>query len=321
MRTVESSDPGCQLTTGGAAHGRAAGRPYNPHTNERHPLLPAPYCTGLEHMAEPVISVRGLRKSYGELEAVRGHRPRGRSRRDLRLPRAERRGQDDDGRDPRGLPRAHRRRGHGARRRPGARADRDWRERIGIVLQESRHAPGADRAGVARALRRLLPRAARRGRDDRARRAHGEGRRPGRPAVGRPAAAPRRGARARSATRSCCSSTSRRPASTRRPGARPGRWSPSLRELGKTIFLTTHYMEEAQELADRVAIIAARRDRRRGTARASWRPRRTAARRSASACPAGIAARRAARRPGRRADGDRRQRARSCSGRRPGARC
>jgi ABC-2 type transport system ATP-binding protein len=30
----------------------------------------------------------------------------------------------------------------------------------------------------------------------------------------------------------------------------------SLRDLGKTIFLTTHYMEEAQQLADRVAIIA-----------------------------------------------------------------
>jgi ABC-2 type transport system ATP-binding protein len=30
----------------------------------------------------------------------------------------------------------------------------------------------------------------------------------------------------------------------------------SLRDLGKTIFLTTHYMEEAQELADQVAIIS-----------------------------------------------------------------
>jgi ABC-2 type transport system ATP-binding protein len=29
-----------------------------------------------------------------------------------------------------------------------------------------------------------------------------------------------------------------------------------LRELGKTVFLTTHYMDEAQRLADRVAIIA-----------------------------------------------------------------
>ena len=31
----------------------------------------------------------------------------------------------------------------------------------------------------------------------------------------------------------------------------------SLRDLGKTVFLTTHYMDEAQRLADRVAIIAA----------------------------------------------------------------
>ena len=31
----------------------------------------------------------------------------------------------------------------------------------------------------------------------------------------------------------------------------------NLRELGKTVFLTTHYMEEAQALADRVAVIAA----------------------------------------------------------------
>ena len=29
-----------------------------------------------------------------------------------------------------------------------------------------------------------------------------------------------------------------------------------LRDLGKTVFLTTHYMDEAQQLADRVAIIA-----------------------------------------------------------------
>jgi ABC-2 type transport system ATP-binding protein len=43
------------------------------------------------------------------------------------------------------------------------------------------------------------------------------------------------------------------------PSARRRAWEviARLRELGKTIFLTTHYMEEAQALADRVAIIAA----------------------------------------------------------------
>ena len=42
------------------------------------------------------------------------------------------------------------------------------------------------------------------------------------------------------------------------PAARRQAWSTlrSLCELGKTIFLTTHYMDEAQHLADRVAIIA-----------------------------------------------------------------
>jgi ABC-2 type transport system ATP-binding protein len=41
------------------------------------------------------------------------------------------------------------------------------------------------------------------------------------------------------------------------PEARRAAWSTisSLRDLGKTILLTTHYLEEAQELADRVAII------------------------------------------------------------------
>jgi ABC-2 type transport system ATP-binding protein len=42
------------------------------------------------------------------------------------------------------------------------------------------------------------------------------------------------------------------------PSARRQAWRAiaSLRELGKTVFLTTHYMDEAQELADRAAIIA-----------------------------------------------------------------
>ena len=41
------------------------------------------------------------------------------------------------------------------------------------------------------------------------------------------------------------------------PAARRGAWEmiKGLQALGKTIFLTTHYMEEAEYLADRVAII------------------------------------------------------------------
>ena len=41
------------------------------------------------------------------------------------------------------------------------------------------------------------------------------------------------------------------------PGARRTAWElvRALRELGKTILLTTHYLDEAQQLADRVAVI------------------------------------------------------------------
>src|SRR5919109_559901 len=41
------------------------------------------------------------------------------------------------------------------------------------------------------------------------------------------------------------------------PGARRAAWETirSLRALGKTILLTTHYIEEAQRLADRVAVL------------------------------------------------------------------
>jgi len=42
------------------------------------------------------------------------------------------------------------------------------------------------------------------------------------------------------------------------PAARRAAWEviAGLRALGKTVFLTTHYMEEAEQLADRIAIIA-----------------------------------------------------------------
>jgi ABC-2 type transport system ATP-binding protein len=42
------------------------------------------------------------------------------------------------------------------------------------------------------------------------------------------------------------------------PGARRNAWEMvrNLKALGKTVFLTTHYMDEAQNLADRVAVIS-----------------------------------------------------------------
>jgi ABC-2 type transport system ATP-binding protein len=42
------------------------------------------------------------------------------------------------------------------------------------------------------------------------------------------------------------------------PSARRTAWHviDGLRKLGKTVFLTTHYMEEAEQLADRIAVIA-----------------------------------------------------------------
>jgi ABC-2 type transport system ATP-binding protein len=42
------------------------------------------------------------------------------------------------------------------------------------------------------------------------------------------------------------------------PSARRAAWTviEGLRDLGKTVFLTTHYTEEAERLADRIAVIA-----------------------------------------------------------------
>jgi ABC-2 type transport system ATP-binding protein len=52
------------------------------------------------------------------------------------------------------------------------------------------------------------------------------------------------------------------------PAARKSAWDVivGLRDLGKTIFLTTHYMEEAEYLADRIAVLSAGRIVAEGTA-------------------------------------------------------
>ncbi len=75
------------------------------------------------------------------------------------------------------------------------------------------------------------------------------------------------------------------------PSARRAAWDviAGLRSLGKTVFLTTHYMDEAENLADRIAVIAAGRIVAEGTPQTLGGRERMAARITFT-LPAGIAA-------------------------------
>ena len=107
-----STSTGAGGSTSRATDPRAAGAPRLYH---RGMVTTGSVATG------SVIEVRGLVKRYGDLVAVDGIDFDGRARRGLRPARAERRGQDDDGRDPRGPARAGQRPGEGPR---GRRRDR-----------------------------------------------------------------------------------------------------------------------------------------------------------------------------------------------------
>src|ERR671931_1778820 len=201
-----------------------------------------------------VISVRGLRKSYGTLEAVRG----------IDLDVAPRRifaflGPNGAGKTTTvEILEGYRERSSGEVRVLGvdpASAGRDWRQRIGIVLQESRMHPELTVreslelfAGYYRSPRDVDDTVALVGLTDKAndrvaRLSGGQQRRldVALALIGDPELL-----------------FLDEPTTGFDPLARRRAWEviASLRDLGKTIFLTTHYMEEAQELADEVAIIA-----------------------------------------------------------------
>jgi ABC-2 type transport system ATP-binding protein len=204
--------------------------------------------------SEPVIFIQGLRKSYGDLEAVRGI--------DLEV----RRGEVFAFLGPNGAGKTttveilegYRKRDGGEVSVLGEdpqRAGRAWRERIGIVLQDSRLDPYltvaeslALYAGYYRSPRpidEVIETVGLGGKaGERAGRLSGGQRRRldvGMALVGDPDLL-----------------FLDEPTTGFDPSARRQAWDTiaGLRELGKTVFLTTHYMDEAQRLADRAAIVA-----------------------------------------------------------------
>ena len=136
-----------------------------------------------------------------------------------------------------------------------AKRERAFRERIGIVLQEE----GLDQTLTVREAIELygaaVPEPAARRRGHRAGRPDRAARRARRHALRRPAPPARPRARHRRRPRA---DLPRRADDRLRPRGAPPVVGADRRprDLGKTILLTTHYMEEAQHLADRVVVIA-----------------------------------------------------------------
>jgi ABC-2 type transport system ATP-binding protein len=206
-------------------------------------------------LAETVISIRGLRKSYGGHEAVRGI--------DLEVEAGEVfafLGPNGAGKTTTvEILEGYRGRSGGEvsvlGEDPG-KAGREWRERIGIVLQSCRLDPYltvreslglyAGYYSAPRPVEEVIELVGLAGKaDERASRLSGGQQRRldvGMALIGDPELL-----------------FLDEPTTGFDPSARRQAWDviAGLRDLGKTVFLTTHYMDEAQRLADQVTIIAA----------------------------------------------------------------
>jgi ABC-2 type transport system ATP-binding protein len=205
-------------------------------------------------LAEPVISIKKLRKSYGTTEAVCGI--------DLEVNRGEIfafLGPNGAGKTTTvEILEGYRRRSGGEVTVLGEdpeRTGRGWRERIGIVLQSGRLDPYLTvresldlYAGYFRSPRpteEVIALVGLEGKaDERTSRLSGGQQRRldvGMALIGDPELL-----------------FLDEPTTGFDPSARRQAWDliAGLRDLGKTVFLTTHYMDEAQRLADRVTIIA-----------------------------------------------------------------
>src|SRR5438093_2897753 len=204
---------------------------------------------------EPVIRARGLRKSYGDLEAVRGIDLEVRSREIFAFL-----GPNGAGKTTTvEILEGYRERDAGEVSVLGvdpARAGRQWRQRIGIVLQECNMQPELTvgeslelYAGYYESPRSVAETIE---------------------LVGLEEAADRRAGRLSGGQRRRLDVALAlvgdpellfldEPTTGFDPSARRNAWDviAGLRALGKTVFLTTHYMDEAENLADRIAVIAA----------------------------------------------------------------
>ncbi len=204
-------------------------------------------------MSEPVISIRGLEKSYGEVRAVRGV--------DLEV----RAGEVFAFMGPNGAGKTttvevlegYRARDAGEVTVLGsdpARAGRRWRERIGVVLQSARTQAELSVRESLELFAGYYP--------------HPRPVEETMQRVGLAEQAERRAGKLSGGQRRRLDVALAlvgdpdlvfldEPTTGFDPSARKNAWAlvSGLRELGTTVFLTTHYMDEAQALADRVAII------------------------------------------------------------------